>query len=295
LSHTPSFQARFRAVQALLVLVLFGGLPLPGTRPANGGSATQPPPGSTGVIAATQDINAAHAQTGLQLPATEGTATLYATQRLTGVAALAPPAPNMYLIDVCVIGGATPGDFGLISAPPSVSRFPAPASGYSSTGVIGSEQPVHYAVNWFIGGTNVASSSTLFEGGLAAVLLTYSNSPGVGVSLAAYRGCSVFAALANTSATNETFTFDAQPAIPRAICPMISVSTGTATGITQGTVTMPVRGAYTQAVECQGPGGGPPAIWPVLSTDESDTLTLVFTVVSLGGATDATIGAVLFY
>lgn len=292
----PSFQARFRARLALMALIGFsmfsGGPPggFGGTSPTYQGSF------------AAANLPGLQSNTGAQTPykQTSGvgiamSGTLFQSQRYTTATALTPAVSGMYLADVAVEGGATPGGWALTYNVPSVAIFASPTSATDATGAIGAERAIHYSTNWAIGGTNIASGNTVFKGGLGAVTVTFSTTPGPGPDISAYRAVYVSGTESGTGGTSRTITFDAQPGVVRAVIVMINnATTGTATGIPAGNVQYPANGQYQQQVPAQGPTNELQLVG-VQQFGSSNTVSTTHTATTLGGATTVTIAAVHFY
>jgi len=302
---SPSFGARFSAVLAMLVLIEGRGFK------ANRGGMFNGPPGSavgqnfgpanpgsfgyTGMPGLTTNSSSQtpfKQTTGVPI---SPTGALYQSQRYTSATALTPAVSGMFLINVAVEGGATPGGYAITYNVPSVAIWTSPTSATDATGAIGAVRCINYPTNWALGGTNIGSGNTSFKGGLGAVTVTFSTMPGNGADISAYRAVYVTGTESGTSGTSRTITFDAQPGIVRAVIVMINnATTGTATGIPAGNVTYPSNGQYQQQIAGQGPTSELQLVG-VQPFGASNTVTTTHTATTLGGSTTFTIAAVHFY
>lgn len=224
-----------------------------------------------------------------------GSGAQYHTQRLTASAALAPPTPGMYLIDVAGFG-VGPGTFQITYQSPENAHFAFCASTSSGSGLIGNGPlALHWPVSWYLGGTNIASSLIVFNGGLTEVVLTYSTQPGSATPIEAYRAIFVTATESGTGGTAKTYTYDAQPGYPRYIIPMVSVATGTATGVPSATISFPTLGSYADIVECQGTQEILYLETCSAGYQPANSISLTHTAKTLGGATTVNVAGVLYY
>lgn len=306
---SKSFNQRFAAVIALLAI-------FDGTRAWTGPRARKglmnAPPGYGGSSGGALGGAAQSATPGLasntasqppspnpQIQISSGTNIPYylQSQRLTSAAALTPNVSGMFLVDVATEGGNNPGSFSInLGGNLGVAHFLAMASGTDATGLIGAERVIHYAVNYQINTTSLASGLVAFNATSAtnmAVTLTYSTVSFGGPDISSYRACHAKGSETGTSGTSRTFTFDAAPAVGRAMI-AVGQQLATATGIPQGNVAMPSFGAYTQQIPCQGPTSTPQLV-PLQPMPAGPTLVTTFTATTLGGSTNYNLFALVFY
>lgn len=311
----PSFQTRFAAL--LVHVALLSGQWRSASR-RNRGMMTGPPgypgtgfiPGGSGGGTVSSQVSAplpGIASSTQGLPAVpnpviqQGSGTsipfYLQSQRYTSATALTPTAPGMFLVDVAAEGGNNPGSYSITYAPNGgVAHFLAPSSGTDATGLIGAARVIHYPVSWALNSTNIGSGNTAFNATSAtnmAVTVTFSTMSFGGPDISVYRACHAKGSETGTSGTSRTFTFDASPAVGRA---MVVVFTGlaTATGIPQGNVAMPTIGGYGQQIPAQGPTSTPQIV-PIQPMPSSSTLVTTFTATTLGGSTNVNFFALVYY
>lgn len=216
------------------------------------------------------------------------------TVRLASAGAITLPKAGLWLLYVRTIAAvsSTPGDFALIYDGASTARF---ASLGSTSGYIGY---MEHFVNWQVNTASYQASSVLFEGGIGAVELIFSDQP-IPVSgrqplggpamqnagpaaIQAFRASRIARTDGMAVTANITLTYDVQPNVPREAMVLTSAAT-------QGRVLYPATGGYLSQVEAI-PSPFPPSRIPAPTLPATNTV--VFSVI-----TDAacTIQALVYY
>lgn len=214
----------------------------------------------------------------------------YSTQVITGSAALTPPAPGMYLVNIRILTGVGPGVLKINYQTPNIACFPYNSmTTVAASGVSWMANIVDYPVNWKIDGTNIpAANVTVVGKAFTECELTYSTQPGQGPPISAYRG-STGATLTSSAASTvtNTITWDGGNNHAKAITFLVGWGSGTLTGTPDAFVQMPAVGPYQQSIygySVASSGGHLPGV-PVEIMGDAPTLVLNMTTTSLGGAT----------
>ena len=312
---SPSFQVRFRAILAALLVIdsasawrgprgrkgLMSGPP--GSLPTGyGGMQSQGAPGQSsaaqpGIVSNTSAIHALKTMAPITT-FTGGTFYMYSqVQTLGSIAAFTPPVSGMWLSFVHVSGGAAPGGMKWIYASPNTAIFGAPASrDGAAIAIYGNATWVTYPVSYQINGTSIPTG-TFAQVGLAfQAILTCQTIPPAGYpDISAYRAVYVTAAPTTATTTAETITFDAQPGVARALLAWGINTAGTATaGDNSAYWSYSAGGSYAQYIPCFSTQSGTQVI-PLQPVPAANTYTISLVTVTLTGTTTFTGVGIVFY
>lgn len=185
------------------------------------------------------------------------------TQRLTAAAAINFPVSGLYITQIDVYTGATPGSFSHIVRSPAVMHFPCPSDGTRG-------HKAHKIKGWKVNGTQLAAALSAFNGGVSAVVITMStedNKDPEAKPIESFR-C-VRASRATTGSSTLTFdeTVGRGAAVKYALV-LQSASTGRCQ--------FPINGSFTQAPEAVVSNVAPPA-HPILGLGEAASIVVTQT------------------
>ncbi len=237
MKHSPA--ARFRAVVALMALILMGGMAMAGT--ASAGAPMNP-----SVLAWTRAVDG------------------YQTN-FTSAAAISLPQPGLHLGVVSLEATTKPGDFALTYDGISVAHFPCPSNG--TTG------QTAWAVDYVCGST-ISSTIQVINGSVGAVYLTFFPASIGGPAISAYRAISGTVTFSATHSSLTAFTavnFDSAPNVPKSLFAVCTVA--------GSTVYFQARGPLQLGYNCQLPVGGDNGafIFPAAPLTSANSLTLYYT------------------
>jgi hypothetical protein len=231
-----------------------------------------------------------------------GSGTHYSSQTITGSAALTPPAPGMYLVNIRIVPGVGPGALKILYSTPNIAVFPYTNSviNVATTGVQWGATVIDYPVNWKIDGTNVpAAAVTVVGKAMTECELTYSTTPGTGPDISAYRastGATLTSAAAST--VTNTVTWESAPAHAKSILFLVGWGSGTIATPPDVLIQMPAVGPYQQTIQggtiFATENGAIPAT-PVEQLGDALTLVVNMVTTSLGGATTLETLLVAYY
>lgn len=132
------------------------------------------------------------------------------------------PNANLRLTKIKVLGGATPGTFALTYRGAATAHWASPISRSKS-----------YYVNWPVGGSQIPAALQTFNGGIAAVELTFSEGSAMpggptnpSLSVEAFRAVRGARTAAGAESFAVTVTYDVGPNMPKRILLLTSASAG---------------------------------------------------------------------
>lgn len=159
---------------------------------------------------------------------------IYETERLTAAAEVTVPKAGMYLTDVRLWAGATPGAFSMLYKGGEAAVFPVPSNG--------TRGHASYKVSYQAGGASLPAALFTFTGGLTVVELQFSDTaPSGHPSIEQYRGLIFRRVDAGAVTADVTVNYAGGDAKPKGIVVHTSASLGR--------MRFPVTGSYRRTVE----------------------------------------------
>lgn len=231
--------------------------------------------------------------------------TLYESIDLTAAGAVDTSQPGETLVGLALATGKTPGWLQVLYDGVNSAIFPAPASGLDPTGAIGPQNYTLYPMSIFSPGSTFLASATLtFGGGLSRARFIFSNkanpSSRAVKNWSAMRGVAVTAELSSTTGSPQTYTMPGgQLLTPLGITALMSIAAGTATGFPEAEISVPaippLANPYlVPAVMGIRGSEAPPRRYPMPAIGPATSFSLTHEALSLGGATDLQVMAVLW-
>ncbi len=314
--RSPSFQARFAAVLAVVALLdgtrawsgprarkglmsgppggmFLGGsgiAPSPtGTGPTGSNPNTVPPTGGIGIHAISPRVGNLPS---VGVPA--GSFYIFSVTELASALATINLPLRMSLSDVCVECDDGPGSFEIGYATSNNAHFVGPASATDATGLIGvGSYAFHIPVNWTPSVAMPAATFTAngdcFQATLSFCTQSNPNNP----DISAYRAMYFTETFTDTTADAQSVTFDNGPAVPVAFF-VLEHALATATSLPMGTIDYSNGSQFKHIIPMQG-NQAPLQLVPAQPIAPALTFAFNQTFSTLGAATNVIAAVAIFY